>query len=67
VIFINSLSGHRVPTNSPGTRFYSATKFAVTALLEGWRQEVNPFGPEVQEAIYLDPFLCRFALLERTE
>ena len=33
------MSGHRV---APGKlRFYSATKFAVTGLLEGWRQEVN--------------------------
>ena len=36
---VNSLSGHRVPPAS--VRFYSATKYAVTALLEGWRQEVN--------------------------
>ena len=36
---VNSMSGHRVP---PGTlRFYSATKFAVTGLVEGWRQEVH--------------------------
>ena len=36
---VNSMSGHRV---APGKlRFYSATKFAVTGLLEGWRQEVN--------------------------
>ena len=39
IVMVNSMSGHRVP---PGTlRFYSATKFAVTGLVEGWRQEVN--------------------------
>ena len=42
IIMINSMSGHRVPNMAGGkTRFYSATKFAVTALLEGWRQEVR--------------------------
>lgn len=39
------MSGHRVPHMLGGkTRFYSATKFAVTALLEGWRQEVRDLG-----------------------
>ena len=38
VIFVNSMSGHRV---AGGSKFYSATKFAVTALLEGWRMEVQ--------------------------
>ena len=37
VIFVNSMSGHRV---AGGSKFYSATKYAVTALLEGWRMEV---------------------------
>ena len=32
------MSGHRV---AGGSKFYSATKFAVTALLEGWRMEVG--------------------------
>ena len=45
VILINSLSGHRVPNMMGGkTRFYAATKFAVTALLEGWRQELREQG-----------------------
>ena len=34
VILVNSMSGHRVAPG-PTTRFYTATKFAVTALLEG--------------------------------
>ena len=42
IIMMNSMSGHRVPNLAGGTSlFYSATKFAVTALLEGWRQEVR--------------------------
>jgi short-subunit dehydrogenase len=43
VILVSSFSGHRV-VNSPPTRFYAATKFAVRALLEGWRQEVRDKG-----------------------
>jgi len=43
VILVNSMSGHRVAPG-PTTRFYTATKFAVTALLEGWRQEVRALG-----------------------
>ena len=37
------MSGHRVPP-SPSTRFYSATKYAVTALCEGWRQELRGYS-----------------------
>ncbi|XP_072314603.1 dehydrogenase/reductase SDR family member 11-like [Eucyclogobius newberryi] len=40
IIHINSMSGHRV-VNSADTHFYSATKFAVTALTEGLRQELR--------------------------
>ena len=35
VILVNSMSGHRLSPLGGKTRFYSATKFAVTALLEG--------------------------------
>ena len=49
IIMISSMSGHRVPPN-PSTRFYSATKFAVTALLEGWRQEVRALGSNIRVA-----------------
>ena len=38
VIFVNSMSGHRVEWS--GSKFYVASKMAVTALLEGWRMEV---------------------------
>ena len=34
MILVNSMSGHRVAPSAK-TRFYTATKFAVTALLEG--------------------------------
>lgn len=47
IIMISSFSGHRVPPN-PSTRFYAATKFAVTGLLEGWRQEVRDLGGNIR-------------------
>ena len=51
IIMINSMSGHRVPNMAGGkTRFYSATKFAVTALLEGWRQEVKEHKTNIRVA-----------------
>lgn len=40
LVFMNSMSGHAVHPH-PVTRFYSATKFAVTALVEAWRAEVK--------------------------
>ncbi|XP_053310297.1 dehydrogenase/reductase SDR family member 11 isoform X1 [Spea bombifrons] len=40
IININSMSGHRVLPNSV-THFYSATKYAVTAMTEGLRQELR--------------------------
>ncbi|XP_054989535.1 dehydrogenase/reductase SDR family member 11 isoform X1 [Sorex araneus] len=40
IININSMSGHRVAPQSM-THFYSATKYAVTALTEGLRQELR--------------------------
>ncbi|XP_003389223.1 PREDICTED: dehydrogenase/reductase SDR family member 11-like [Amphimedon queenslandica] len=38
IVFINSMSGHRVTNYS---HFYCATKYAVTALVEGIRQELR--------------------------
>ena len=56
IIMINSMSGHRVPNMAGGkTRFYSATKFAVTALLEGWRQEVRESGKNNIRVAQLSP------------
>ena len=49
IVMVSSMSGHRVPP-SPSTRFYSATKFAVTGLLEGWRQEVRDSGSNIRVA-----------------
>merc|ERR1712090_89224 len=49
VVMVSSMSGHRVAP-SPSTRFYSATKFAVTGLLEGWRQEVRDSGSNIRVA-----------------
>ncbi|KAJ8257051.1 hypothetical protein COCON_G00192030 [Conger conger] len=40
IININSMSGHRVVANAV-THFYSATKYAVTALTEALRQELR--------------------------
>ncbi|XP_019855960.1 PREDICTED: dehydrogenase/reductase SDR family member 11-like isoform X4 [Amphimedon queenslandica] len=39
IIFINSILGHVVPPQSP--HFYCATKFAITAIAEGVRQELR--------------------------
>lgn len=47
IIMISSLSGHRVPPSS-STRFYSATKYAVTSLTEGWRQEVRELNSNIR-------------------
>ncbi|XP_064637557.1 dehydrogenase/reductase SDR family member 11-like [Lineus longissimus] len=40
IININGLSGHRVEQNA-STHFYAATKFALTAMTEGLRQELR--------------------------
>ncbi|XP_065892555.1 dehydrogenase/reductase SDR family member 11-like isoform X3 [Dysidea avara] len=47
VIHLNSMSGHRV-VNSPATSFYSATKFAVTALTEGLRKELRDIKSNIK-------------------
>ena len=39
-LFYHSTSGHRVGTRA-STHFYTATKFAVTAVTEGVRQELR--------------------------
>lgn len=44
IVMVNSMSGHRIPIMSK-LKFYSATKFAVTALLEGFRQEIRQMKP----------------------
>ncbi|XP_069470797.1 dehydrogenase/reductase SDR family member 11 [Ambystoma mexicanum] len=47
IININSMSGHRVPP-SPVSHFYSATKYAVTALTEGIRQELREANTHIR-------------------
>ncbi|XP_065892556.1 dehydrogenase/reductase SDR family member 11-like [Dysidea avara] len=47
VIFMNSMSGHRVDTD-PSISFYSATKFAVTALSEGLRKELRDIKSNIK-------------------
>lgn len=45
IVFVNSMSGHRVSIDSK-MRFYAATKHAVNALLEGFRQEIRSMEPK---------------------
>ena len=40
IVHINSVVGHTVP-NYPGQNVYPASKYAVTALTETLRQELN--------------------------
>jgi len=47
IVNINSMSGHRV-VQSVNTHFYSATKYAVTALTEGTRQELRRLNSKVR-------------------
>ncbi|GAB1610679.1 dehydrogenase/reductase SDR family member 11-like isoform X1 [Argonauta hians] len=47
IIHINSMSGHRI-VNSPATHFYSATKFAVTALVAGLRNELRRMKSDIR-------------------
>lgn len=47
IININSMSGHRI-VHSADTHFYSCTKFAVTALTEGLRQELREANTHIR-------------------
>uniref|UniRef100_A0A8C2X379 Dehydrogenase/reductase SDR family member 11 n=1 Tax=Cyclopterus lumpus TaxID=8103 RepID=A0A8C2X379_CYCLU len=47
IININSMSGHRV-VQSADTHFYCATKYAVTALTEGIRQELREANTRIR-------------------
>ncbi|TEA35219.1 hypothetical protein DBR06_SOUSAS2810088, partial [Sousa chinensis] len=53
IININSMSGHQVPPQSVA-HFYSATKYAVTALTEGLRQELREAQTHIRAT--LGPF-----------
>jgi len=47
IVNINSMSGQRV-ANSVATHFYSCTKYAVTALTEGTRQELRALNSKIR-------------------
>ncbi|KAJ3629017.1 hypothetical protein MTP99_013441 [Tenebrio molitor] len=47
IIHINSIAGHTVP-NYPGLNVYPASKYAVTALTETLRQELNHLGLKIK-------------------
>ncbi|XP_038061838.1 dehydrogenase/reductase SDR family member 11-like [Patiria miniata] len=49
VININSISGHKV-TQSKDSHFHTATKFAMTAMTEGVRQELREVGSMIRIA-----------------
>ncbi|XP_050724047.1 uncharacterized protein LOC127002278 [Eriocheir sinensis] len=48
IIHINSLCGHYIYTNASYLHFYTATKFAVTALTEGLRQELREANSNIR-------------------
>ena len=45
------MSGHRLISTQPNTFFYGATKFAVTALTEGIRQELQEMKSNVKVTV----------------
>ena len=47
----SSMSGHRLISTQPNTFFYGATKFAVTALTEGIRQELREMQSNVKVTV----------------
>lgn len=56
IININSFSGHNV-VNFAHSRFYSATKFALRALTEGWRQEMREINSNIRVSS-ISPGFC---------
>lgn len=48
--FLCSSAGHRVVSSADG-HFYSATKFAVTALTEGLRQELREAKTHIRASV----------------
>ncbi|XP_064618799.1 dehydrogenase/reductase SDR family member 11-like [Lineus longissimus] len=62
IIHMNSMSGHRV-TPMADTHFYSATKYAVTALTEGLRQELRAMKSNIR-VTSISPGLVETAFFE---
>ena len=50
IVHINSISGHNV-VYVPKNNVYTATKFAVTALTETLRQELNVLGSKIKVSV----------------
>ncbi|XP_072044242.1 dehydrogenase/reductase SDR family member 11-like [Amphiura filiformis] len=48
IFHMNSFSGHRIARGFPASNFYVATKFAVTALTEGLRQELREIHSHIR-------------------
>ncbi|KAF2894951.1 hypothetical protein ILUMI_11219, partial [Ignelater luminosus] len=48
IIHINSMAGHFVPSHFPNINVYAGTKYAVTALTETLRQELNSIGSKIK-------------------
>ncbi|KAF0300304.1 Dehydrogenase/reductase SDR family member 11 [Amphibalanus amphitrite] len=64
VINICSLSGHRVPPN-PDVHFYAASKYAMTALTEGLRQELAAEPPTKIRVAQISPGLVQTEIAAR--
>ena len=63
---MGSIFGHgRLDSDFPQIYFYSATKHAVTALLEGWRQELRSLNEENNIRIaQLSPGVVKTGIVE---
>lgn len=61
IIHINSVGGHKVP-NIPNLNVYPASKFAVTALTETLRQELNSIGSKIKITVSIIKLVVNFEL-----
>lgn len=60
VVNINSVAGHRVPP-IPGLNVYAASKFAVTALTETLRQELNSVKSKIKVTVSISVMFAQLA------
>lgn len=51
LLFMCSMSGHRLVSSTNNTYFYGATKFAVTALTEGIRRELRSMESPIKVTV----------------